>query len=211
MRRAGQQGFTLIELVVAIAILAFISLGAYQFLSSTSLVARGLQEREQKLLALARMQGVLANDLSQWVDRPIRDELGDPRPAFLLDSAGNLEFTRRGLANPLDRNRSDLLRVRYEVRGDRLWRLSWSTLDRLPGMLPLATPIGPRGVSLTWRAQAGPGSPVQLVWPPISSGATALSGAVLNAGAPEILDLSLRVAPWGELRRVYGLPGHDVE
>lgn len=210
MRRAGQQGFTLIELVIAIAILALVSIGAYQFLTSTSLLARGVQLREQKLMSLARLQSVLENDLTQWVDRPVRDELGSQLPSFILDSAGNLEFTRRGLANPLDRNRSDLLRVRYELRGDQLWRLSWGTLDRLPGLQPLATPIGPRGVSLRWRVQADPGKPVQLIWPPLVAGATASNIGLANAGAPQIIDLSLRIAPWGELRRVYELPGHDA-
>lgn len=204
-----QRGFTLIELLVAMTIMAIISLGAFTFLSGTSRTAERLGQRQQDLLALERLQGVLANDLSQWVDRPIRDELGDPLPPFVLEPGGALEFTRRGLSNPLDKVRSDLLRVRYELRGDRLWRLSWSTLDRLPGMRPVAAPLGPPGLALRWRVQAAAGARVESVWPATASGATGLSRSVLDQGAPEVVNVDMNLKPWGEIRRVYWMPGND--
>lgn len=209
-RRASLRGFTLIELLVSMAILAIISLGAYSFLSSTSATALRVQERQAKLLALARLQGVIAQDLSQWVNRPIRDELGDALPPFVLEPDGSLEFTRRGLSNPLDKARSDLLRVRYEMRGKRLWRLTWNTLDRLPGQKPLAAPLGPKDVTLRWRVQAAPSSPVLSLWPATTSGANASNRNVVTEGAPEVVDLQLQVAPWGEIRRVFLLPSYDA-
>lgn len=205
-----QRGFTLIELLIAIAILALVSAGAYRFLTQTSLTATRLQEREQRLLALSRLQSVLAGDLSQWVDRSVRDELGDPLPAFVLEPGGALEFTRRGLSNPLDRPRSDLVRVRYELRGDQVWRLTWTSLDRLPGQQPVAAPLGPRGVTWRWRVLSATGGRVEAVWPPPVSGGTATSRN-LSAGAPALVDLTLQIAPWGDLRRAYGMPGHDAQ
>lgn len=207
----SQRGFTLIELLVAMSIMALMSLGAYRFIASTSRTGEILQNRQEQLLALERLQGTIANDLAQWVNRPIRDELGDPLPPFVLETGGALEFTRRGLGNPLDKPRSDLLRVRYELRGDRLWRLTWATLDRLPGQRPLMTPLGPRGVSLTWRVQGDPSQPVQTVWPAISSGASGSGRNVVTVGAPEVVDLQLRILPWGDIRRVYWMPGNDQE
>lgn len=209
MQRARQRGFTLIELLLAISILGLLSLGAYQFLANTSQSAQRLHERQQALLSLARLQSVIANDLGQWVNRPIRDELGDPLPAFVLEPSGALEFTRRGLSNPLDRTRSDMLRVRYEIRDGRLWRLSWTTLDRLQGMQPVATPLGPVLLSLRWRVQGAPGTPVAEFWPPASAGGSARVRAAADAGAPEVVNLELEVEPWGRLRRIYGMPGND--
>lgn len=209
-RRASARGFTLIELLVSMAILAIISLGAYSFLSSTSATALRVQERQAKLLALARLQGVIAQDLSQWVNRPIRDELGDALPPFVLEPDGALEFTRRGLSNPLDKARSDLLRVRYEMRGQRLWRLTWNTLDRLPGQKPLAAPLGPKDLTLRWRVQAGPSALVLSLWPATTAGANASNRNVVTEGAPEVVDLQLQVAPWGEIRRVFLLPSYDA-
>lgn len=209
-RRSRQRGFTLIELLVSMAILAVISLGAYGFLSSTSATALKVQERQARLLSLARLQGVIAQDLSQWVNRPIRDELGDPLPPFVLEPGGALEFTRRGLSNPLDKPRSDLIRIRYEMRGQRLWRLSWNTLDRLPGQQPLASPLGPEGLAVRWRVQNGPDAQVLAIWPATSAGANASNRNIVTEGAPETVDLQMQIAPWGELRRVYGLPGHDA-
>lgn len=204
-----QRGFTLIELLVSMAILAIISLGAYSFLSSTSSTALRVQERQARLLAVARMQGVIAQDLSQWVNRPVRDELGDALPPFVLEPDGALEFTRRGLSNPLDKPRSDLIRIRYEMRGKRLWRLSWNTLDRLPGQKPLASPLGPEGLSLRWRVQAGPSAAVLSIWPAITAGANASNRNIVTEGAPGVVDLQMQISPWGDLRRVYLLPGHD--
>ena len=209
MRRRPARGFTLIELLVSMAILAIVSLGAYSFLSTTSATAVRVQDRQAKLLVIARMQGVIAHDLSQWVNRPIRDELGDSLPPFVLEPDGALEFTRRGLSNPLDKARSDLLRVRYEMRGQRLWRVTWNTLDRLPGQKPLAAPLGPLGVVLRWRVQAGPNAPVLSLWPATTAGANASNRNVVTEGAPEVVDLKLQVAPWGELRRVFLLPSYD--
>lgn len=209
--RRQQRGFTLVELLVAMAIMALISVGAFSFLSGTSRTAERLATRQQELLALERLQGVIANDLAQWVDRPVRDELGDPLPGFVLEPGGAMEFTRRGLSNPLDRPRSDLLRVRYEVRGKRLWRLTWSTLDRLPGMRPLAAPLGPEGLSLRWRVQGGSNSKIEAVWPPAESGATGQSRAVLTQGAPEVVNLDMKLPPWGDIRRVYWMPGHEAQ
>lgn len=208
-RRQAARGFTLIELLVSMAILAIVSLGAYSFLSTTSATAVRVQERQTKLLTLARMQGVIATDLSQWVNRPIRDELGDALPPFVLEPDGALEFTRRGLSNPLDKARSDLIRVRYEMRGQRLWRLTWNTLDRLPGQKPLAAPVGPPDVALRWRVQAGPNAPVLSLWPATTAGANASNRNIVTEGAPEVVDLQMQVAPWGEIRRVFLLPSYD--
>lgn len=206
----AQRGFTLIELLVSMAILAILSLGAYGFLASTSSTALRVQERQARLLAVARLQGIIAQDLSQWVNRPIRDELGDALPPFVLEPGGALEFTRRGLSNPLDKPRSDLIRIRYEVRGKRLWRLSWNTLDRLPGQKPLASPLGPEGLTLRWRVQAGPTAQVLSIWPATSAGANALNRNIVTEGAPGVVDLQMQISPWGDLRRVYLLPGHDA-
>lgn len=204
-----QRGFTLIELLVAIAIMAVLSVGAFNFLHSTSVASERLGKRQQELLALERLQGVIANDLSQWVNRPIRDELGDGLPPFVLEPGGALEFTRRGFSNPLDKTRSDMLRVRYELRDGRFWRLTWTTLDRLPGIKPVAAPLGPKGLSLRWRVLSQSDGKVGQVWPDTSSGASGQSRTVLDQGAPEVVNLEMRLPPWGEIRRVYWMPGND--
>lgn len=204
-----QRGFTLIELLVSMVIMALVSLGAYRFISSTSRTGEILQAKQQRLLSLERMQSTIASDLAQWVNRPIRDEMGDPLPPFILDQAGGLEFTRRGLSNPLDRSRSDMMRVRYEVRDGQLWRMTWYTLDRLPGQRPLMSPLGPRGVSISWFVQASPYTPVQNVWPSLTSGANAQGLGNTKTGAPEIVNLKINVPPWGDIRREFWLPGND--
>lgn len=206
---ANQRGFTLIELLVAVAIMALMSAGAYTFISSTSNTAARLQDRQAALLSIQRMQSIIANDLNQWVDRPIRDEFGDALPPFLLTADGALEFTRRGLRNPLDKPRSDLIRVRYELRQGVLWRLSWMTLDRLQGLKPVASPISPPMEQLRWRVMASNQSQTLQTWPPISAGSGAIRNAVVDQGAPRVINLDMVFEAWGQIRRVYRLPDND--
>lgn len=205
----AQRGFTLIELVVAMALMALTSLGAYQFLSSTTQTAERLGAQQTQLLALQRMQATISRDLGQWVNRPIRDTLGDPLPALLLTPEGALEFTRRGLSNPLDRQRSDLIRVRYELVEGRLVRQVWSSLDRLPGEQPQSSIISPPGLTIRWRVLDSVGGRVVDVWPPVSVAGTARVGANLNAGTPVAVNFDFTLAPWGSLRRVYVMPEND--
>jgi general secretion pathway protein J len=83
------------------------------------------------------------------------------------------------------------------------------TLDRLPGLKPIESPIGPLLNKLSWRVRSSNISRVEEVWPPTSSGATGVSGAVLDQGAPALLNLEINVVPWGDIRRIYILPDND--
>ena len=65
------------------------------------------------------------------------------------------------------------------------------------------------GLGLRWRVQGDAGGKIGSVWPDTASGATGQSRTVLDQGAPEIVNLEMKIAPWGDIRRVYWMPGHD--
>ena len=75
MRR--QSAFTLIEVLVAMAVFAVLAAFAYGTLSQTLLSAEILSERMDRLQALQRTVRMLTDDLQQLAPRPVRDELGD--------------------------------------------------------------------------------------------------------------------------------------
>lgn len=110
-----QRGFTLIEMLVSLAIFALIGISAYQVLASASLVTEREQIRSESMHQLDRAFRFIERDLRQVVDRPVRDELGQ-KYALAGSAEGAVEFTRGGNDNPLGLARSDLLRVAYSLR-----------------------------------------------------------------------------------------------
>ncbi len=113
--RANANGFTLIEMLVSLAIFALIGISAYQVLASSALVSEREQTRTENMHELDRALRIIERDLRQVVNRPVRDEFG-PKYALTGSVAGELEFTRGGNDNPLGLARSDLLRVSYSLR-----------------------------------------------------------------------------------------------
>ncbi len=127
-------GFTLLEVLLAMAITAMIAVMAYAGLSAAISAAERHGEMVQRLGEVQTATGWIVRDLRQSVVRPISDARGDTRPAL---SGGNddneelLELTRAGWDNPRGVRRSSLQRVHYRLDADRnLWRDHWLVLDR---------------------------------------------------------------------------------
>ena len=97
-----QGGFTLLELLVAMAVFAIMSVVAYQGLRSVLQVNEVSREHAQVLADLQVSLSVLERDLSQLVDIRVRDEFGDRLPPLRLlpgsDDYPLLELVRAGRA-----------------------------------------------------------------------------------------------------------------
>ncbi len=103
-----QRGFTLLELLIAIAIFALLALATYRMFDSVMQTDQATRVQEQRMRELVRAMGALERDLTQAVERPVRDELGDNRGAFLSEGENDqiVELTRGGWRNPLGQARS---------------------------------------------------------------------------------------------------------
>ncbi len=137
-RRA--RGFTLVEVLVALAIFAMLAALAYGTLSQTLANAEVLTERMERLQALQRTFRYLGQDFMQLAPRPIRDELGDNFvPALRTDPERDhaVELTHAGWSNPAGLPRSTLQRVAYRLEDDALLRYHWTVLDRTLDNEPL--------------------------------------------------------------------------
>lgn len=193
-------GFTLLELLVAIAILSLVAVGSYRMLFDTIATRDQAMLRERGLRDLQRAQMLLQRDLLQVVQRPIRDEFGDLQPAFLIPRENSLEFTRLGWRNPLQQARSDLVRVRYQVSNGRLLREHWPVLDRVRDSTPVQTVLLEKVSDFHVRARSGGNwAPA---WPLLGDGQRRPDAQPL----PEAVELTFTLAPWGEIRRVIILP-----
>lgn len=128
-------GFSLIELLVAVAIFAIMSALAYGGLNSIARTRGELARQEDAFRDLMRTVGMLQRDLRAVTARPVRGNFGQELPAF-VGSADHLEFTRLGFANPQAEPRANLERVLYELESGMLKRGRYAVLDRAPTTTP---------------------------------------------------------------------------
>jgi general secretion pathway protein J len=136
-------GFTLIEILVALAIAALIALLGYRALaalsqSETRLTAEAARWRTLDLF-FARLEG----DLRQAMPRPAR--LGDARaPAWIgtSDAFGNsaLEFSRAGPEFALEAGSAGQ-RLAYRFNNGTIEVLYWASYDRPREAQPAAYPL----------------------------------------------------------------------
>ena len=138
LAKQNPHGFTLLELLVAVAIFAVLSAMAYGGLRNV------IDNSQQTEIAMLRLQQVqlamlkVSRDLTQLSQRSIRDEYGNSSN-YILTGQGDdifIEFTRGGRRNPAEMLRSHLQRVAYKIEENTLSRLHWPQLDRTQEMLP---------------------------------------------------------------------------
>lgn len=124
------RGFTLLELLVALAIFAFLGVMAYGGLAAMLRVGEGTSAAREDLAALQRNVRLLEEDMAFVLARPVRDGLGSPHLAFMSgrDGATLLEFSRA--SRPLEGLfPSPIERVRYVLADGALLRQSWNPPD----------------------------------------------------------------------------------
>lgn len=129
----SEAGFTLIELLVALAIFALISVAGVMLLRSGSDTQIALKKRLEEMALSNRLTNSLEGDLAQAIARPVRDQSGQPVPAFTQSEASIpnvlFGFVRAGWSNLDAAPRAGLQRVAYILEGGALKRLSWPMLD----------------------------------------------------------------------------------
>jgi len=137
---SGSRGFTLLELLVAMAIFSIMAALAYGGLSSVLNSSDGVEREAERLRNLQQVLLLLERDFDQLTLRDIRDEYGDRQPAF-RGGQDWIEFTRGGWSNPAGQPRSSLQRIAYTQRERRLVRAYWYVLDRAQDSAPLETEL----------------------------------------------------------------------
>ncbi len=125
-------GFTLLEVMVALAMFAVISVAAFTSLTQVQKAHDFSNEKMDNMTQLQLAIRKLEQDLSQITLRPIRNESDETIPALKTFSQDNfyLEFTRSGTDESISLNKTKLLRVAYYIKDKKLYRKIWYQLDR---------------------------------------------------------------------------------
>jgi len=193
-------GFTLLELLVALAIFSLIAVMSYNGLK---VVLNTQAATEIQADALAEMQKVyllMQRDIEQVVPRPVRDEYGDEQPALTGDDA--LQLTRGGWSNPAGRLRSSLQRVGYAFEDRQLVRYSWAVLDRAQDSEPQRQVLVGDVEEMTIRYLSA-NNEWQERWPnPLAVAEVNVPGA----GLPRAVEVTLEHERFGPLVWLFRLP-----
>lgn len=129
------RGFTLIEIIVAVAIFGMLSIGAYTVLDAGVRSQRQTEFRLEELASLQRALQAVEKDLQMLSIRQVRDELGDKIPLLRgqSDTSGQasfIEFTRSNWRNPAGLPRSNMQHVTYNFAQGKLNRVHHIFLDQ---------------------------------------------------------------------------------
>ena len=214
MRRPRlQQGFTLVEVLIAMAITAFVATVAYTGLSTVITGMESTRENAQRSYEVSRAWMIITRDLRQFTNRPVRDEFGELEPALQGGPVARfaLSLTRGGWHNPNALLRSNLQRVNYRVEDNALWRDSYPVLDRAgdtePASVILLSDVDDLRLLFLGSVDTAGGTGINLdtrQWPDNWVVDTSQPGATL--APPAALQLTLQLADWGEMTRLYVLP-----
>ncbi|BDX04593.1 type II secretion system minor pseudopilin GspJ [Planctobacterium marinum] len=138
------KGFTLLEILVALAVFTLIGLASHSVLNTVLDTDEVSTERFSKLQDLQRAMSIIERDLQQAVERAARVQQGQSNNvvisgglnAFESDADG-LAFVRAGWANPqLILPRSTLQGVGYRLQSGELQRLYGNYVDNVIGTEP---------------------------------------------------------------------------
>ncbi len=199
MRRRRTSGFTLIEVLVAMAIFGVLTILAYMSLGQTLANADMLTVRMDRLQAVQRTMRYLANDLTAASPRPIRSELGDTYlPAVMVSAANDfaLAITHGGWSNPVGLPRSTQQRSIYLLEDGKLFRIYYNVLDSTYANNAITTEILDGVESLQFLLIQDTGA-VTDQWPPLGS-----QGVSAERARPRAVEIVLTLDNEGEIRRL---------
>ena len=214
------RGFTIIEMLIALAIGAGIAVLAYRALDGAIRADEKVSAVTQQIDEVDRVWQYLGNDLFYAVPRIWVDRSGEEKSA-LIGVAGDrlsqsdailasedeylLYFIRSNRDNVLDRPRSNLLMVGYRLTLEEgsddlkiLWRDSWGPVDGSddPKMQQRRLLGGIKTMNFRYLP-AGANATSQPGWPPGSGG--------VSDKLPAAVEVNVELAGFGEVRRIFSL------
>jgi len=144
-----QQGFTLLEVLVAIAIFAIISLASFSIFDTVITSEEISKKRLQRMNDIQRAFLLIERDFLQISKRSVRLSGEAPSTTFIQtdnnafeSTSGAIGFVRGGWSNPgLLLPRGDMQSVAYQVNDETLERVHFNFVDATLGEEPKVRPL----------------------------------------------------------------------
>jgi general secretion pathway protein J len=223
MRSRSANGFTLVELLVALFITAILFAMGYGALTQALNARRQVEEQSARLTAVQQTLRVMEQDIELMQPRPVRDLLGNgyQNPlvvnqnalggglAAATDSSAQpglalLSLTRGGWANPAGLPRSELQRVSYLLRDGKLIRQHLPVLDTTAATAVEERELLDQVADLSFRFM-DEGLAWYATWPtPTLQG---LPPQTQMRARPVAVEITLRLKDYGVLVRIVEVAG----
>ena len=144
MSSCNDKGFTLLEVLIAIAIFSLISLSSFSIFDTVLSGDEIAKQRSERHNELQRAFLIIERDITQIARRSVRLNGEAPLESFLQTSGDSfvsdeqaLAFVRHGWTNPgLLLPRSDMQTVAYRIVDESLERLHFNFVDAVVGEEP---------------------------------------------------------------------------
>ncbi len=205
MRPSLHRGFTLLEILIAVAIFVLVgamAMGGYNELVTQSQILESNNARSRAVQAAVQR---MVQDFATLEPRPVREPLGESyQPALRADARSQLlaELTHSGWSNPAGVPRSTLQRVAYRIDEEgRLRREYWYVLDRTLSGEPVSTVLVDKVERVEFRFMDSNGRWHEQ-WPPLG-----YSAPDAQRFRPTAVEITLELEDWGEIKRLVEVAG----
>jgi len=146
---AHNKGFTLLEVLIAIAIFSIISLSSFTIFNSVLTGDEMAKKHSERQNELQRAFMIIERDLTQISRRTMRLNGEAPASRLIQSSSDNyaseeqaIAFVRHGWTNPgLLLPRSDMQPIAYRITEETLERLHFNFVDSVVGEEPKVRPL----------------------------------------------------------------------
>ena len=163
MQSYQHKGFTLLEVLIAIAIFSLISLSSFTIFDTVIRSDETSEKLSKRHNELQRAFLIIERDIMQIAQRSIRINGESPLSGFLQTSGDEfssneqaLAFVRHGWTNPgLLLPRSDVQAVAYRLVDQTLERLHYNFVDAVVGTEPKIQPLISKVSALTFEYYNG--------------------------------------------------------
>jgi general secretion pathway protein J len=163
MIKPYQHGFTLLEVLIAIAIFSVVSLASFTIFDTVLRGDENSKLRSERQNELQRAFLLMERDFTQIAKRTMRINGEEPSKGFLQTSDDSfladeqaIAFVRNGWTNPgLLLPRSDMQSVAYRLVDETLQRLHYNFVDAVVGQEPRIRPLITQVTSLAFEFYDG--------------------------------------------------------
>ncbi|MCW8864722.1 MAG: type II secretion system minor pseudopilin GspJ [Colwellia sp.] len=199
-KSSNNQGFTLLEVLIAIAIFSVISLSSFTIFDSVIKGDEKAQVSSKRQNELQRAFLIIERDITQLARRSARLNGEKPSERFLqtatdvVDGEQAIGFVRHGWTNPgLLLPRSDMQAVAYQLSEETLQRLHFNFVDAVVGEEPKVRPLISDVTSIVFEYYDG--KKWQEKW--------------VENDLPLAIAVEIETIDYGVIRRQFLVPGVD--